>query len=59
MDPIILQEFDNLSDNSNKYKVTYDKDNVQIGSTLTHAPRILTSKDTEGNMVYRLVWVEN
>ena len=72
MDPRTLIEFDGLSSTSTKRKKMLDAEGayvrgtyetgdygIQTGSTLTHAPRILDTVDTEGNKIFRLVWVEN
>lgn len=72
MDPRTLIEFDSLSSTSEKQKKMLDDKGayikgkyyegdygIQTGSTLTHAPRILDTEDTEGNKIFRLVWVEN
>lgn len=59
MDPYILHEFNTLTSKNRTGKKTYEEDNLHTGSTLTHAPYIAPSTDTEGNMVYRLVWLEN
>jgi hypothetical protein len=72
MDPRTLIEFDSLSSTSKKQKKMLDDKGayikgkyyegdygIQTGSTLTHAPRILDTEDTEGNKIFRLIWVEN
>lgn len=59
MDPYILYEFNELTSKATKQKVTYDKANLHTGSTLTHAPKIWETVDTEGNKIFRLIWIEN
>lgn len=59
MDPYTLYEFDDLcSTKANKLKYSYDKDNLFVGSTLTHSPRIMEDTDVEGNKIFRLMWTE-
>ena len=59
MDPIILNEFNQLADTSNKRKTDYDQKNLHTGSTLSHSPKVEETTDTSGNKIYRLMWVEN
>jgi hypothetical protein len=68
MDMFSIYEFNELAAKSSKYKAMLDGEDVingkkgdygiQTGSTLTHSPRVFPTKDTEGNMIFRLVWVE-
>lgn len=59
MDPMIIEEFNKRSSNSNKVKSTYERDNLATGSTLSHAPKIFKGEDVSGNFNYRLMWVED
>ena len=68
MDMFSLYEFNEMASSSTERKMILDGEctyknqkgdyGIQTGSTLTHSPRVWKTKDTEGNMIFRLVWVE-
>lgn len=59
MDMLTIHEFNELSSTSITGKPILDKYNIQTGSTMTHAPHVFYTKDTEGQTIFRLMWVEN
>ena len=68
MDMFSLYEFNELATSNSKRKMlldgqmTYNNKSgdygIQTGSTLTHCPRVWQTVDTEGNSIFRLIWVE-
>jgi hypothetical protein len=67
MDMYSLYEFNEAADSTYKYKNVYDGDlankgknaYVMTGSTLSHCPRVWETTDSEGNKIFRLIWIEN
>jgi hypothetical protein len=68
MDIFSLFEFNELATSNSKRKMMLDGQmnykgkkgdyGIQTGSTLTHCPRVWQTVDTEGNTIFRLIWVE-
>jgi len=72
MDPMIIAEFNSLTEQSGKYKKLLDGHGgyetkhsdagtdfgFQTGSTLTHAPWIAETEDDFGHRMFQLVWKE-
>lgn len=60
MDPIIIEEFNELISKSGNVKSSYEPRNLATGSTLSHSPKI--EKDTSninGAYNFYLVWLDN
>ena len=63
MDVFNLHEFNRLSKKAvtgkeSKFKQLYSTDNCMTGSTLTHCPYVLETKNSEGQTIYRLMWYD-